>query len=53
MQIASRFANHSPVLRSEHPLSDDQIGTVAPSIFAQAPHGSRSERYNSAPPNPG
>jgi hypothetical protein len=35
MQLASRFAKHSPVLRSEHSLSDDQIRTVAPSIFAQ------------------
>jgi hypothetical protein len=45
MQLASRFANHSPALRSDHPLSDDQIRRVAPSIFADAPHQSRSERY--------
>ena len=45
MQLASRFASRSPVLRSEHPLSDEQIRTVAPSIFADAPHESRSERY--------
>ncbi|GKS77366.1 DUF945 domain-containing protein [Acidovorax sp. SUPP950] len=45
MQLASRFASRSPVLRSEHPLSDDQIRTVAPSIFADAPHESRSQRY--------
>lgn len=32
-----------------HPLSDEQIRTVAPSIFAQAPHGSRSERYSYIP----
>ncbi|SEJ50006.1 MULTISPECIES: DUF932 domain-containing protein [unclassified Variovorax] len=49
MQLASRFAPRSPVLRSEHPLSDDQIRTVAPSIFAQAPHGSRSHRYSYIP----
>ncbi len=52
MQLASRlssFAPQSPVLRSEHPLSDDQIRAVAPSIFAQAPHGSRSERYSYIP----
>ena len=41
MQLASRFANRSPVLRSNHPLSDDQIRTVAPSIFADTPHESR------------
>ena len=45
MQLASRFANHSPALRSDHPLSDDQIRRVAPSIFAEAPNESRSERY--------
>ena len=49
MQLASRFAPQSPVLRSEHPLSDEQIRAVAPSIFAQAPHGSRSERYSYIP----
>ncbi len=45
MQLASRFASRSPVLRSEHPLPDDQIRSVAPSIFADAPHESRSQRY--------
>ena len=45
MQLASRFASHSPTLRSDYPLSDDQIRRVAPSIFAEAPHDSRSERY--------
>jgi len=49
MQLATRFANRSPVLRSEHPLSDDQIRTVAPSIFAEAAHQSRSERYSYIP----
>jgi hypothetical protein len=49
MQLASRFANRSPVLRSNHPLSDDQIRTVAPSIFADTPHESRSERYSYIP----
>ena len=49
MQLASRFASRSPVLRSERPLSDDQIRAVAPSIFAEAPHESRSERYSYIP----
>ena len=49
MQLASRFANHSPSLRSDSPLSDDQIRRVAPSIFADAPHESRSERYSYIP----
>jgi hypothetical protein len=43
--LASRFASSSPVLRSDSPLSDDQIHRVAPSIFAEAPHESRSQRY--------
>ena len=45
MQLASR----SPVLRSDFPLSDDQIRTVVPSIFADAPHESRSQRYTYIP----
>ena len=49
MQLASRFASRSPVLRSERPLSDDQIRAVAPSIFADAPHESRSQRYSYIP----
>jgi len=49
MQLASRFAPASPVLRSESPLSDDQIRAVAPSIFTDAPHGSRSQRYSYIP----
>ena len=49
MQLASRFASRSPSLRSDYPLSDDQIHRVAPSIFADAPHQSRSERYSYIP----
>jgi hypothetical protein len=45
MYLSSRFAPRSPVLRADRPLSDDQIRAVAPSIFADAPHGSRSDRY--------
>jgi hypothetical protein len=52
MQLASRFASRSPALRSDYPLSDDQIRRVAPSIFADAPHESRSERYATSPPPP-
>ena len=47
--LATRFASHSPALRSDTPLSDDQIRRVAPSIFADAPHESRSERYSYIP----
>ncbi|MCW0366561.1 hypothetical protein NB699_001544 [Xanthomonas sacchari] len=49
MQLASRFASRSPSLRSEFPLSDDQIRRVAPSIFAEAAHESRSQRYSYIP----
>ena len=38
MQLASRFASRSPSMRSDYPLTDDQIHRVAPSIFADAPH---------------
>lgn len=49
MQLASRFAPRSPILRADHPLSDDQIRAVAPSIFAENPHESRSQRYTYIP----
>lgn len=45
MQLATCFASRSPVLRADYPLSDDQIRTVAPSIFAEDKHASRSDRY--------
>ncbi|HOV19500.1 MAG TPA: DUF932 domain-containing protein [Ottowia sp.] len=44
-RLASSFAPKAPALYSESPLSDEQIRRVAPSIFAEAPHDSRSERY--------
>jgi len=49
MQLASRFGRNSPALRSSEPLSDDQLRRVAPSIFAEAAHASRSERYTYIP----
>ncbi len=47
--LASRFASRSPLLRSAFPLTDDQIRAVVPSIFADAPHESRSQRYTYIP----
>jgi Domain of unknown function (DUF932) len=47
--LASRFATRSPSLRSDRPLSDEQIRSVAPSIFAEAAHESRSARYTYIP----
>ena len=49
MSLASSFSARSPVLRSDRPLSNDQIRAVVPSIFAQTPHESRSERYSYIP----
>lgn len=49
MQLSSRFKSGSPILRANHPLSDDHIRAVAPSIFAEAAHISRSERYSYIP----
>jgi Domain of unknown function (DUF932) len=49
MQLASRFNHQSPSLRSTEPLTDEQLRRVAPSIFADAKHASRSERYTYIP----
>jgi hypothetical protein len=40
-----KFGRFARVLRSDRPLTDDQIRQVAPSIFAEQAHGSRSSRY--------
>ena len=48
-QLASRFGRHSQGFRSSTPLDDDQLRTVAPSIFADNKHGSRSDRYTYIP----
>jgi hypothetical protein len=44
MQLASRFRSFTST-RSDSPLSDEEIVRVAPSIFAEGKHQSRSERY--------
>ena len=49
MHLGTSFGKGSPVLRSNSPLSDDQIMRVAPSIFAGEAHYSRSERYTYIP----
>src|SRR3546814_628931 len=49
MSLVSSFSARSPVLRSDRPLSNDQIRAVVPSIFAETPHESRSERYSYIP----
>jgi hypothetical protein len=45
-----RFSRNRFEARSDRdPLTDDQLRRVAPSIFAEAPHDSRSERYTYIP----
>lgn len=43
--LAASFKKVTGIVRSNSPLSDDQIMRAAPSIFAQAAHESRSARY--------
>jgi hypothetical protein len=47
--LATRFARNTRVLRGDQPLSEDQMRTAAPSIFAEGKHASRSERYTYIP----
>ncbi|HGL4258947.1 DUF945 domain-containing protein [Burkholderia dolosa] len=49
MQLASSFRYSAPMLRTDAPLADDQIRRVAPSVFADGKHESRSERYTYIP----
>jgi hypothetical protein len=43
--LAARFARNTCVFRSDSPLGEEQMRSVAPSIFATGKHASRSERY--------
>lgn len=47
-RLATKFASGN-ALRSNTPLTDDQIKKIAPSIFAEAEHESRSDRYTFIP----
>jgi hypothetical protein len=49
MKLSSRFGHNAHSLRSRAPLTEDQLRSVAPSIFAEAAHDSRSERYTYIP----
>lgn len=49
MQLANRFGRGHTSIRSDNPLSDEQIMAVAPSIFASEKHESRSQRYTYVP----
>ena len=48
-RLATTFARRAPMLRSDAPLTEDQIRRVAPSIFAPDKHASRSARYTYIP----
>lgn len=43
--LCTRFAASACVIRSEIPLTEDQMRRAAPSVFAPDKHASRSERY--------
>jgi hypothetical protein len=47
--LAARFARNTRVLRTDEPLSEDQMRNAAPSVFAESKHASRSERYTYIP----
>ena len=47
--LATRFGHNTRILRSAEPLAEDQMRAVAPSVFAQGKHASRSERYTYIP----
>lgn len=47
--LPTRFRTVSGSAKADIPLSNDQIRRAAPSIFAEAAHGSRSERYTYIP----
>lgn len=50
MQLASKIKNRGHrLLQSDHPLSDAEIRAVAPSVFAEGKHDSRSARYAYVP----
>jgi hypothetical protein len=48
-KLATRFSGNAVALRSDRPLTNDQIAEVAPSILAHSAHESRSARYSYIP----
>lgn len=45
MKLSRSFGAGSTSIRSQYPLADEQIMRVAPSVFAEDKHESRSSRY--------
>lgn len=49
MKLATRFGRGHTSVRSQQPLTNEEIACVAPSIFATEKHDSRSARYTYIP----
>lgn len=49
MQLASRFSRTARIVNKGAPMGDDEIRRIAPSIFAEEAHDSRSARYTYIP----
>lgn len=49
MKLSRALGHNATSVRSNEPLTDDQIRRVAPSVFAEQPHESRSARYSYIP----
>lgn len=49
MKLASKFSATTRVLRSHNPIDDTALRHIAPSIFAEGAHDSRSSRYTHIP----
>lgn len=47
--LTTKFSRKASILRSEQALSDDQMRAVAPSVFAESKHASRSDKYEFIP----
>lgn len=47
--LAASFGRNCRVTRSNQPLENDELMRVAPSVFAEAKHDSRSDRYTYIP----
>jgi hypothetical protein len=47
--FAARFGKATNLIRSDVPLAEDRMRAVAPSIFAEGKHTSRSDRYTYIP----
>lgn len=48
-RLSKSFGRDSYVLRQNSPITDDQLMSIAPSIFAMDKHESRSDRYTYIP----